>query len=276
MTRTWLITGCSRGLGHSLSRAVLRAGDKLLATARSAEDLSDLTDQFGDNVLAFSLDVRDADAAHRAIAIAQAAYGRLDVVVNNAGYGNIASIEDIRAEDFRAQIETNFWGVVNVTKAALPVMRSQGSGHIIQLSSVGGRFGVAGLCAYQAAKFAVSGFSEVLYHEVAPLGIKVSIIEPGAFRTDWAGSSMRIAPTQPAYDDTVGAVARHVRDITGKQPGDPEKAAQVILEVAGMSNPPLHLLLGSDAVELVGAHMRALCASDAKWRSLSISTDYRP
>lgn len=259
MSRTWLITGCSRGFGRSLSLAVLRAGDKLLATARRMEQLADLTERFSNQVRAFELDVTNAGAARRAVAFAEAEFGRPDVVVNNAGYGNVASIEDLSDRDFRAQFETNFWGVVNVTRAAVPVMRRHGSGHIIQFSSIGGRLGVAGLGAYQAAKFAVSGFSEVLSHEVGPLGIKVSIIEPGAFRTDWAGSSMQIAPIRPEYADTVGFVANRLRKMNGRQPGDPDKAADVLLEVVAMPDPPLHLLLGSDAVELAAVQHAGTC-----------------
>lgn len=148
-------------------------------------------------------------------------FGRLDVVVNNAGYGDIAPIEDVQDDAFRAQFETNFFGVYNVTRAALPVMRAQGAGHIIQFSSIGGRFGAPGLAAYQSAKFAVGGFSEVLAREVAPLGIKVTVIEPGGFRTDWAGSSMKIADIRPEYQATVGGLARYLRENTGKETGDP-------------------------------------------------------
>jgi NAD(P)-dependent dehydrogenase (short-subunit alcohol dehydrogenase family) len=188
MTKTWLITGSSRGFGRALARHVLDHGHRVVATARRPEQLKDLVERHGDRVRAVALDVTDPAAARAAVQLALDAFGRLDVVANNAGYANSAAIEDMPDEDFRAQIETNLFGVVNVTKAALPVLRRQGSGHFLQFSSIGGRVGGSpGLSAYQTAKFAVEGFSEVLNAEVGPLGIKVTIIEPGGFRTDWGG-----------------------------------------------------------------------------------------
>jgi NAD(P)-dependent dehydrogenase (short-subunit alcohol dehydrogenase family) len=194
MSSVWFITGSSRGIGYELAKAVLAAGHRLVATARRPDDLAALVAQYGERVRAVALDVTDPASARAAVQQAVEAFGRLDVVVNNAGYGNIASIEEGDDADFRAQMETNFYGVANVTRAALPVLRTQRSGHIIQISSIGGRVGSPGLAAYQSAKWAVEGFSEVLSKEVAPLGIKVTIVEPGGFRTDWAGSSMTIHP----------------------------------------------------------------------------------
>jgi NAD(P)-dependent dehydrogenase (short-subunit alcohol dehydrogenase family) len=274
MSQIWLITGSSRGLGRSLAEAVLAAGHQLVATARKPEQLSDLVEKYGDKVRAVALDVTDTSAARNAIQTAIDTFGRLDVLVNNAGYGNIASIETGIDEDFREQIDTNFYGVVNVTKAALPVLRKQRSGHIIQISSIGGRLGVPGLAAYQSAKWAVEGFSEVLAKEVSPFGVKVTIIEPGGFRTDWAGSSMQIAEVHADYQQTVGLVAEHSRIRNGQQPGDPDKAAQVILHVADMEKPPLRLLLGSDAFFIAGAITKNLAAEDEKWKDLSLSTDF--
>ena len=192
--------------------------------------------------------------------------GRLDVLVNNAGYGDIGSIEDTSLADFRAQIETNLFGVINVTKAALPLLRQQGAGHIIQVSSIGGRRGSPGLAPYQSAKWGVEGFSEVLAKEVMPLGIKVTILEPGGFRTDWSGASMTIHSSRPEYDATVGAVARFHREYDGTQPGDPARAAAVILYIASLEEPPLRLLLGSDAVHLAEQNDLARLAADRKWR----------
>src|ERR1700758_3339899 len=189
MTQVWLITGSSRGLGRALAEAVLAAGHRLVATARNPEQLADLVARHGDRVRAVALDVTDERAAIAAVQTAVDAFGRLDVLANNAGYGDLASIEDTSMKDFRAQIETNLFGVVHLTKAAIPVMRRQKSGHILQFSSVGGRLGPVGRGAYAAAKWGVEGFSEVLAKEVGPLGIKVTIIEPGGFRTDFAGSS---------------------------------------------------------------------------------------
>jgi len=273
-SQVWLITGSSRGLGRALGAAVLAAGHKLVATARNPAQLADLARRYGDQVRAVALDVTDERAAGDAINWAIESFGRLDVVVNNAGYGNVGSIEDTSLADFRAQIETNLFGVINVTKAAIPVMREQSAGHIMQFSSIGGRVGPPGRAAYAAAKWGVEGFSEVLAKEVGPLGIKVTIIEPGGFRTDFAGSSTIIKAGRPEYDSTVGAVARFQRSFNGVQPGDPDKAAAVVLKLASMSEPPLRLLLGSDAVKAAEQYDLARTEADKKWRDLSISTDF--
>jgi NAD(P)-dependent dehydrogenase (short-subunit alcohol dehydrogenase family) len=274
MSKVWLVTGSSRGFGLALVEAVLDAGDQLVATARNIDQVAHLTRKYGDQVRLFVLDVTDAAKSRQAVQFAVDSFGRIDVVVNNAGYSDVASIEHMEERIFRDQIETNLFGVVNVTRAALPHFRQQRSGRFIQFSSIGGRSGAPGLSAYQAAKFAVSGFSEVLATETAALGIKVTIIEPGGFRTDWAGSSMQVAEVHPDYDSSVGYVARHLRTNDGKQPGDPVKAAQVILKVAQMEHPPLHLLLGRDAVTIAEAHARALAESDAQYRELSLSTGF--
>jgi NAD(P)-dependent dehydrogenase (short-subunit alcohol dehydrogenase family) len=274
MSQVWFITGSSRGIGRALADAVLAAGHRLVATARSPKQLSDLVERYGDRVRTVALDVTDERAALAAVQLAVDAFGRLDVVVNNAGYGDLASIEDTSMKDFRAQIETNLFGVINVTKAAIPIMRRQGSGYILQFSSVGGRVGPVGRGAYAAAKWGVEGFSEVLAKEVGPLGIKVTIVEPGGFRTDFAGSSTTIAPDNPAYAATVGAVARFQREYNGVQPGDPTKAAAALLHVATLDEPPLRLPLGSDAARAVEQAERARAEADTKWRPLSESTDF--
>jgi NAD(P)-dependent dehydrogenase (short-subunit alcohol dehydrogenase family) len=274
MSQVWLVTGSSRGVGRALAEAVLAKGHKLVATARDPRALSGLVERYGDRVRATTLDVTDEKAAAAAVQLAVEAFGRLDVLVNNAGYGDLASIEDTSFEQFRAQIETNLFGVINVTKAAIPLMRRQGSGHIIQFSSVGGRIGPIGRGAYAAAKWGVEGFSEVLAKEVGPFGVKVTIIEPGGFRTDFAGSSSSIDEGNPVYDATVGAVARFQREYNGAQPGDPTKAASVVLEVANLGEPPLRLLLGSDAVRAAEAAAIERSKADAKWRDLSVSTDF--
>ena len=274
MSQVWLITGSSRGLGRALAEAVLAAGHKLIATARQSAQLSDLKGKYGDQVRLVDLDVTDAAAALDAVRVARDAFGRLDVLANNAGYGNIGSVEDTSLEEFHEIIETNLFGVINTTKAALPVMREQGHGHLLQFSSVGGRVGAMGRAPYSAAKWGVEGFSEVLAQEVGPLGIKVTIIEPGGFRTDFAGASTTIREGRPEYDATVGATARFQRDFNGKQPGDPAKAAAVIMQVANMEDPPLRLLLGSDAVQRVEPNDVAKLEADRKWRHLSVSTDF--
>jgi len=273
MSKVWLITGTSRGLGRELSKAVLAAGHQLVATARNPDDLRHLRSNHDERVRPIRLDVTDAAAARAAVSAAVSAFGRLDVVVNNAGYGNIASVEDMSDENFRAQIETNFFGVVNVTRAALPVLRRQRGGHIIQISSIGGRRASVGLSAYQSAKFAVEGFSEALSNEVRPLGIRVTIVEPGGMRTEWAGSSMRVDDIREDYRDTIGQFVEMRQRALDSAQGDPAKAAQAILHIASVDEPPLRLLLGSDAVFLArtGATMQA--AEDAKWKPLSMSTD---
>ncbi len=274
MTQIWMITGSSRGIGRAVAEAVLAAGHSLMATARDPDTLDDLVSRYGDRVRTARLDVTAPQQVDAAVQETVRAFGRIDVVANIAGYGNIGSIEDTSLEDIRAQIETNLFGTINVTKAVLPVMRAQRAGHIIQFSSVGGRIGSTGRAAYSAAKWGVEGFSEVLATETAPLGIKVTIVEPGGFRTDFAGTSSKMHAGRPEYDATVGAAERFQRDYDGKQPGDPAKAAAVIVAVAALAQPPLRLLLGSDAVRIVEQADRAKAAADLQWRHLSVSTDY--
>lgn len=274
MSKVWLITGSSRGLGRALANAVLEAGEKLVATARDPAQLADLVDAYGSRVLALALDVTDEVAAEAVVKTAVDTFGRLDVLVNNAGYGNVAPIEDTSLADFRAQIETNLFGTIIMTKAAIPVMRGQGAGHIIQFSSVGGRIGPVGRAPYAAAKWGVEGFSEVLSKEVGPLGIKVTVIEPGGFRTDFAGSSTAIYEGRPEYAETVGAMADYQRNYNGRQPGDPARAAAAVLHIASLDTPPLRLLLGSDAAAAVEKADAARMEADRTWRIVSQSTDF--
>ncbi|MDU0199498.1 oxidoreductase [Paenibacillus sp. MAH-36] len=274
MSKVWLITGSSRGFGRSLAEAVLAKGDQLVATARNTEQIADLAARYGSQVRIVQLDVNRFEQAEAAIQTAFETFGRLDVLVNNAGYGNVSSIEETSMEDFRAQVETNLWGVINVTKVALPLLRKQGHGHIVQFSSIGGRTGAPGLAPYQTAKWAVEGFSEVLSKEVAPLGLKVTLIEPGGFRTDWAGSSMQHIEPREEYRATVGGLLKHLRDTTGKENGDPDKAAQAIIKIVNEENPPLRLLLGSDAVAIANAVDQGKLAETKRWQALSQSTDY--
>ncbi len=253
---------------------VLAQGHKLVATARDPGQLADLAERYGDQIRTVALDVTDERAAGEAIQVAIDAFGRLDVLVNNAGYGDVGSIEDTSMADFRAQIETNLFGVVHVTKAAIPVMREQRAGHIIQVSSIAGRMGPSGRSAYAAAKWGVEGFSEVLAKEVGPLGIKVTIIEPGGFRTDFAGSSTTIREVRPEYDSTVGAMARYQGNYDGRQPGDPAKAAAVVIHIASLDDPPLRLVLGRAAFEAAEKNEVARIEADRKWKGLSVSTDF--
>jgi NAD(P)-dependent dehydrogenase (short-subunit alcohol dehydrogenase family) len=272
MPSVFFLTGSSRGLGRAIAEAVLQSGHQLVATARDQRSLDDLVAAHGEQVLPLALDVTDADAAQGAIASATERFGRVDVVINNAGYADLAAIEDVTLEDFRRQIDTNLFGVVNVTKAALPVLREQAAGHIIQISSIGGRLATPGLAAYQSAKWAVGGFSSVLAAEVAPLGIRVTVLEPGGMQTDWAGSSMRVAPVSEPYRQTVGAMAA-LHDSAAVALGDPTKVARVVLQVSAMGDPPLRLILGSEAYAYAAAAARGQAESDERWHQLTISTD---
>jgi NAD(P)-dependent dehydrogenase (short-subunit alcohol dehydrogenase family) len=274
VAKVWLITGSSRGFGRSLAEAVLEHGDRLVATARHPEQLSSLVNRYGEQVRAVTLDVTNAEQARAAVATAVEAFGRLDVVVNNAGYGYTAAIEDANEADMRAELETDLWGVIHVTRAALPILHQQRSGHIVQFSSLGGRMGAAGTGAYSMAKWAVEGFSEALAREVVPLGIKVTVIEPGAFRTDFNVSSLRETPPSADYQPTVGPVIGFLHQVAGHEPGDPGKAAQAIIAVVNEEHPPLRLLLGRDAVQLARQIDQADLAEIDRWEQLSTSTDF--
>lgn len=273
-SKVWLITGSSRGFGRSLAEAVLGHGDRLVATARHPEQLSDLVTRYGERVRAVTLDVTNAEQARAAVAAAVEAFGRLDMVVNNAGYDYTAAIEDASETDLRAQLETDLWGVINVTRAALPILHHQRSGHIVQFSSIGGRMGLAGRGAYNMAKRAVEGFSEALAREVAPLGIKVTIIVPGAFRTDFNVSSSRETPPSADYQPTVGQALTFFHQVAGHEPGDPAKAAEAIIAVVNEEQPPLRLLLGSDAVQVARQLDQADLGEIARWEPLSTSTNF--
>lgn len=272
-SQTWFITGSSRGFGRSLTAAALKAGDQIAATARRPEQLADLAGQYGDRVLPIALDVTNAAAAAAALNAAREHFGRIDVVVNNAGYANVAPVETAPEVDFRRQFETNFWGVYNVSRAALPTLKAQGSGLIIQFSSVGGRVGgTAGLGSYQAAKFAVDGLTRVLAAETASLGIRYLVVEPGGFATDWAGTSMNISGISAEYQATVGAFARRVR---GSNPaGDPDRAAEILVRVAKRRRPPSHLLLGAGAARMALDHSREQIRETRAWQAVSASADF--
>jgi NAD(P)-dependent dehydrogenase (short-subunit alcohol dehydrogenase family) len=272
MTQTWFITGSSRGFGRALARAALEAGDRVAATARRPEQLDDLATAYPDRFQALALDVTDVAAAGAAISEARQRFGRLDVIVNNAGYANVSPIETGDDEDFRAQFETNFWGVYNVSKAAIPVLRAQGGGLIMQFSSMGGRVGgSAGIASYQAAKFAIDGFSRVLRAETAQFGIKVIVVEPSGFRTDWAGSSMTIRPIPEQYAEIL---AWRREGGGGIAAGDPDRAAEILVQVAKRRDIPRNLPLGVNATEgSIGLDQERL-AEDRKWSAVSRSADF--
>ncbi|MDT8837811.1 oxidoreductase [Paraburkholderia fungorum] len=275
MSKVWLITGSARGLGREIVEAALRAGERVVATARDPHQLAELLTRYGEQVRAVALDVTDPAAARHAVQAAVDAFGRLDVVVNNAGFGHLSPFEQTTEDDFRAQIDTNFYGVVNVTRAALPVMREQRAGHIIQISSVGGRVGVAGLSAYQAAKWAVGGFTEVISQELAPFGVHVTALEPGGMKTDWGTGASAAMPTLlPDYVPSIGAVMEMLSHHIGHETGDPAKVAQVVLKLAYHDALPAHLLLGSDALHYAGEADKARAASGEAWRAISAATDF--
>ncbi len=246
MSKVWLITGSGNGLGRDIAEAALAAGDSVVAGARRTEELAPLVAQYGERVKPVKLEVRDEAAAKAAVRSAVDTFGRLDVLVNNAGYGQLAPFEQMSAEDFQAIVDTCFYGVVYTTRAAMPVMRKQKSGHIFQVSSVGGRHAVPGNAPYHAAKWAVGGFSDSLAMEVAPFGVKVCTLEPGGIRTNWARRAVQNAPDLlPEYEATVGSFLKILRGLEGRLEGDPRKIAGVILQLANSDEAPVRLILVS-------------------------------
>ncbi|RXT48205.1 short-chain dehydrogenase/reductase [Bosea sp. Tri-44] len=275
MTKTWLITGASRGLGRAIAEAALSAGDNVVATARDPGRLADLEARYPDTLLSFTLDVTDMAAANAAVAFTLDTFGRLDVLVNNAGYGHAVAFEQTSDESFRAQIETNFYGVVNLTRAALPVLRAQRAGQIFNISSVGGRTGTPGLSAYQSAKWAVGGFTEVIAKEVAPLGISIVSVEPGGMRTGWGEIARGNAPAvMPDYQPSVGAVLDLLKAYVGNEIGDPERIAQIILDLSRRETLPAHLVLGSDALFVLAQAEAERQKQAAEWADVSRSSDF--
>jgi NAD(P)-dependent dehydrogenase (short-subunit alcohol dehydrogenase family) len=274
MSKVWFITGTSRGLGRALVEAALAAGEQVAASARDVTALNELRRTWGKQFLPLVLDVTSQSQANDAIEKTIATFGRIDVLVNNAGYGNVAPIEDTTVEEFRRQIETNLFGVIIVTKAVLPYFRERRAGHIFQITSIAGRIGPVGRAPYAAAKWGVEGFSETLAREVGPLGVNVTIVEPGGFRTDFAGSSTNLREGRPEYDATVGATVRFQRNYNGKQPGDPAKAAAALLHLASLPEPPLRIVLGSDAYNAAEKNDLARIEAGRQWKDLSCSTDF--
>jgi len=265
--KVWFITGTSKGFGRVWAEAALARGDQVAATARDIKSLAPLVQRFGDQVAALALDVTDKGAVHAAIAAANARFGRLDVIVNNAGYGLFGAIEEISEAQARAQIETNLFGALWVTQAALPIMRAQGSGHIIQVSSIGGvnAFPTVGL--YHASKWALEGFSQSLAAEVAPFGIKVTLIEPGGFATDWGGASAQRAQQLSAYDDARAKIAA-VR--SRNVPGDPDATGPAILKVVDAPEPPLRIFFGSSGLPMTRAEYARRIEMWEKWNGVSL------
>ena len=271
--RNWLITGCSTGLGRALAEVLIAKGKYVFATARKPEEIRDLVAGH-DNARALKLDVTVAADIAAAAAEAEKA-GGVDVLVNNAGYGYLTAIEEGDEQGYRAQFETNVFGLIAMTKAVLPAMRKRGSGHIINIASVGGLVGNPGSGYYAATKFAVVGFSEALSKEVAPFGIKVTVVEPGPFRTDWAGRSLQSSPHPiDAYAETVHARLKQVSGYSGPQVGDPVRAAEAMITVVNSAEPPLNLVLGAPGLKMVRDKLATLTAEIDRWEALTLGADY--
>ena len=271
-SRVWFITGSSSGFGRNIATAALERGDRVVATARRAESLDDLVAAAPDRVLALALDVRRADQIGSSVAAAFERFGRIDVLVNNAGYGSVGAVEEIDMDDLRDLMDTMFFGAVELTKAVLPHMRERGSGAIVQMSSQGGQVTFPGYGAYCAAKYALEGISEALAAEVAPLGIRVLIVEPGSFRTGLLGARMHRSREVAAYADTAGATRAAAAAMDGTQPGDPRKLAAAILAALDDPGAPLHLALGADAVEAIRAAQDRRRADLEAWEQVSRGT----
>jgi NAD(P)-dependent dehydrogenase (short-subunit alcohol dehydrogenase family) len=274
MSKIWLVTGSGSGLGRIITTKALEAGHRVVATARDVNQLDDLVASYGSRIRPVRLDVTDEQESVAAVAVAISVFGRLDILVNNAGFGETRPFEEVSSDDFRRVVETNFFGVVNLTRAALPEMRRRRSGHIIQISSFGGRSALAGNAAYVASKWAVGGFTETIALEVAPFGINVTALEPGGMRTNWGKRAFgNVPPISPDYDASIGETVRQLEAYWGNEPGDPAKVAQVVVGVAEADRLPPHILLGSDAFQ--GA-LRADAARNAaaeRWKAVSAWTD---
>lgn len=271
--RNWLITGCSTGLGRSLAKVLIERGEQVFATARKVEQVNDLVEDH-DNAQALRLDVTSSEDVAAVVAKVEAT-GGVDVLVNNAGYGYLTAFEEADEAGYRAQFETNIFGLIAMTKAALPGMRKRGSGHIVNIASVGGFIGNPGSAYYAATKFGVVGMSEALSKEVGALGIKVMVVEPGPFRTDWAGRSLQSARERiDAYAKTVHERLDQVAQSSGTQPGDPVRAAEAIITAVDSSEPPLNLVLGAPGLKMAREKLTKLAAEFDKWEAVSLSADY--
>jgi len=272
--RVWLVTGTSSGFGRAIADAVVARGDSLVAAVRTPEANEDLVARAPDRVLVTRTDVTRPKEVKEAVDAAVERFGRIDVVVNNAGYGLLGGVEEATDGQIRSQFDVNVFGVFNVTRAVLPVLRAQRSGHIIMMSSVAGQLGAPGLAWYDASKFAVEGFSEALAGELQPIGVKVTILEPGNFRTNWAGRSMVTTERIEDYALAVDPIRDLFANLNGNQPGDPARAAQVIMRILDESEPPLRLVLGGDALELIRGKLDRQIDDMRKWEFITFSTDF--
>jgi NAD(P)-dependent dehydrogenase (short-subunit alcohol dehydrogenase family) len=270
--KTWFITGASSGFGHAFALYALSKGHNVVATARDVSRLQSLVARAPDRVLAQALDVNRPGDAEAAVAAGVARFGRIDVLINNAGYGLVGAVEETSEQELRAVMETNFFGAMAVTRAALPILRAQRAGAIVQISSMGGQMSAAGFGPYSASKFALEGVSEALARELAPFAIKVLIVEPGAFRTEFAGAALRHMPILEPYRDIVGGVRAFASGMNAAQEGDPAKAAAAVAAALNATNTPLRLQLGRDSVDAVRAHAQALLEQMQAWEAVALDT----
>lgn len=270
----WLITGCSSGFGREIAQQVLARGWRALVTARNPDVVSDIVEAAGDRARAFALDVSRPDQIRAAVAAAEEAFGRIDVLVNNAGFSYLTSIEEGDEQRVRALFETNFFGALALTKAVLPRMRERRSGHIIYFSSIGGLAAFPGSGYYAATKFALEGLAEALAPEVEPLGVKVTLIEPGPFRTGMAARAEHAPSTIADYDQTVGVRRRQFRSTGGDFPGDPIRGAAAVIDVTTMDKPPLRLVLGKPALEVARRRFLGVLDEFARWETVTLASDY--
>jgi len=274
-SRVWFITGCSTGFGLLLAHEVLKRGERVIATARDASKLDDLQTLYPDTARTFKLDVTKPDEIESVARVALTAFGHVDVLVNNAGYGVNGAIEEVSEDEFEPMFQTNLYGLIRVTKAFLPHFRERRSGHIFNFSSIGGLIGGAGWGFYSATKFAVEGLSEALAAEMKPLGVHVTIIEPGPFRTDFLGRSGKLAAKEfPEYKDTAGKAREYLKTNAGKQPGDPQKAIEAVITVADSPEPPVHLILGKIALTRFRGKLAQWEKEIGAWESVTLGADF--
>jgi short-subunit dehydrogenase len=273
--RTWFITGASTGFGRLLAEEVLKAGGKVIATARNLDKVIDLEQKYPGQAKAFALDVTDYPQIASVVAQTTASYGPVHVLVNNAGYGFAGAIEEATEDEYMPMFNTNVFGLIRVTQTLLPHLRAQKSGHILNISSIGGLVATPGMGYYNASKFAVEGLSEALAQELAPLGIHVTIVEPGPFRTDFLGrSGVQAATTLPEYDATAGNMRRYFADQDGKQKGDPLRAVHAMMQVVDSPNPPLRLVLGAAALQRLRTKLDSVQKEVAAWESTTLGADF--
>lgn len=273
--RTWFITGASTGFGRLLAEELLRRGERVIATARDVAKIDDLAERYPETARALALDVTQPAEIAAVAEQAIAAFGQVDVVVNNAGYGVNGAVEEVSVEEFEPMFQTNIYGTIHTTRAFLRHLRERGSGHIFNISSVGGLIGSAGWGYYNATKFAVEGFSEALAGEMKPLGVRVTVVEPGPFRTDFLGRSGKLAALElPDYEQTAGKAREYLRSQAGKQPGDPQRAVEAIIAAADAPEPPLHLILGKIALARFRDKLGRWEKEIAAWESVSAGADF--